>query len=240
MSVEAGPRVSFIAPVSDLSTSIDRAFLGPLADHIDVEGKLERALEALGPIGDRDVVVVDAEVGSLARRLAGLGGRVVALERPGAFEALRTSLAQEDASGIEVAAGEPAATGRPDASADVVVAAFTAFRGPDTDELREADRLLRPGGRLLVVHDYGRDDASNLMPADRPEVGAWSRRDGPFLRAGFRIRVVHCWWTFDDLDEARTLLGEAFGEPGRSLAAGLRRPRLSYNLAIYHRSRGDA
>ena len=30
----------------------------------------------------------------------------------------------------------------------------------------------------------------------------------------------------------------AFGEVGASLAATLKRPRLSYNVAVYHRSRG--
>ena len=40
------------------------------------------------------------------------------------------------------------------------------------------------------------------------------------------------------LDEARTFLADAFGEPGESLGAGLKRPRLSWNVAIYHRSRG--
>jgi hypothetical protein len=50
--------------------------------------------------------------------------------------------------------------------------------------------------------------------------------------------VLHCWWTFESLDDARAFLGEAFGEAGSSLAAELKRPRLSYNVAIYHRSRG--
>jgi hypothetical protein len=32
---------------------------------------------------------------------------------------------------------------------------------------------------------------------------------------------------------------DAFGDAGRSVAATLRRPRLSYNLAIYHRTVGE-
>jgi hypothetical protein len=106
-------------------------------------------------------------------------------------------------------------------------------------ELVAADRLLRPGGRLLVLHDYGRDDISRLRPADLPEYGAWSKRDGPFLRGGFKIRVVHCWWTFESIEEARAFLVDAFGSSASALADALKRPRLSYNVAIYHRTRPD-
>lgn len=105
--------------------------------------------------------------------------------------------------------------------------------------MAQAERILRPGGRLLVVHDYGRDDLA-LIRGEQPEYGPWSRRNGPFLGRGFRIRVVHCFWTFDSIDEASGFLDEAFGEAGRPVAEALRRPRLSYNIAVYHRTIGDA
>jgi hypothetical protein len=104
-------------------------------------------------------------------------------------------------------------------------------------DLAEADRVLRPGGRLLVIHDYGRDDVSRLR-GDLPDYGLWSRRDGPFVRNGFRIRVLHCFWTFDSLDQAAEFLDAAFGEAGSVVARELKRPRLSYNVALYHRTRG--
>jgi hypothetical protein len=122
-----------------------------------------------------------------------------------------------------------------------LVAAWSAFRGFDAGEMAEADRIVRAGGRLLVVHDYGRDDVSRLSAGgpERPEYGLWSRRDGPFLANGFKVRVVHCWWTFDSVDGARAFLGEAFGESGQRFGEALTRPRLSYNVAIYHRTIGD-
>ena len=118
-----------------------------------------------------------------------------------------------------------------DASADAIVSVWSAFRGVDAATLAEVDRVLRPGGRLLVVHDYGRDDVSRLR-GDLPEYGAWSRRDGPFLTSGFRVRVIHCFWTFDTHRRAPGPSSErrsaTRAEPS---APSLKRPRLSYNVA---------
>lgn len=197
--------------VSDFPLSLPVVAHPLLAGHADVEGKLLRALEALGPMAGRDVVLVGGGPGR-AGQLAELGARVTE-------------------------AGDPRATGLPDASADAVVAFFSVFRGIDPAEQAEADRVLRPGGRLLVVHDYGRDDVSRLQDPGLPEYRAWSRRDGPFLRGGFRVRVVHCWWTFDSQPQAAEVLAAAFGDAGATLAATMTRPRLSWNVAVYHRDR---
>jgi SAM-dependent methyltransferase len=182
----------------------------------DVEGKVVRALEALGPLAGREAGFVDLPDGSLRDRLT-----------------------QTGIDGIRLPLSGPLAFDRPDASLDAVVTLWTAFRGVDERDLREVDRVLRPSGRLLVVHDYGRDDVSLLGNADAPEYRLWSRRDGPFLAgAGFKVRVVHCFWTFTNLEEARGFLVDAFGEPGATMGASLKRPRLSWNVAVYHRWRG--
>ena len=192
----------------DLTARLRRAF--------DPEAKVAHALEALGPVAGRDVVVVDGSDSPVTEAIALLGARItpVALARP-----LRIAL--------------------PAASVDVVVGLWSAFRGPDPADQVEVDRVLRPGGRQLAVHDYGRDDVSRLFDPGRAEYGAWSQRTGPFMRGGFRIRVLHCWWSFESIEEARAFLGAAFGERGASLAATLRRPRLAYNVAVYHRTRAE-
>jgi hypothetical protein len=200
--------------VADLPVDLATGLNEQLARVLDVEGKIPRAIEALGPVEGRDVVVVDGSVGIRARQLADLGARITLVESSG-----------------------PAAFDAPDASADVVIGMWSAFRdGRATDVLR-AGRILRPGGRLLAIHDYGRDDVAELR-GPLPEHGDWSRRDGPFLGAGFKIRVLHCWWTFTSLDEAVSFLDAAFGPAGRAVATRLTRPRLSYNVAVYHRTLG--
>ncbi len=200
--------------MADLSLAIGPEQAEILAPYVDIELKLPRALEALGPISGRDVVLVDGGP-RLVDELGTLGGRV------------------------SEATGGPAATGLADDSADVIVACFSAYRGVERAEQLEADRVLRPGGRLLIVHDYGRDDVARLRPAGLPEYDSWSHRDGPFLRAGFRVRVLHCWWTFESIEQAAAALESAFGPIGAELGGRLRRPRVSYNVAVYHRTVGS-
>lgn len=184
---------------------------------VDPEGKLPAAIEALGPVVDRDVVVLDCGRGFRARQLAEMGARVAAFEFP-----LSDSAAEELAGWV----------GR----ADAVVIPWSEMATPGSRFLAEACALLCPGGRLLVIHDYGRDDVWGLRPELRERDVAWSHRNGPFLGEGFRIRVIHCWWTFASLEQANELLGTVFGSAGVELAEAMKRPRLEYSVAIYHRS----
>jgi hypothetical protein len=200
--------------VADLPVELPSDLGDTLSRALDVEGKIPRAIEALGPVGGRDVLLLDGADGIRAGQLRELGARVTSIEA--------------GSTGFGVA----------DDSADVVVSFWSSFRGAAPSEMAEARRVLRPGGRLLVVHDYGRDDVSHLH-GQRPEYGAWSKRNGPFLSEGFKVRVVHCFWTFDSPEACASFLTSAFGEAGEKVAAELKRPRLSYNVAIYHTTVGD-
>ena len=185
---------------------------------VDAEGKIPRGLEAHGPFEGRDVVLFGVS-SERARWLEAAGARLTVVADPAS---------ERD---------QP-----PDASADVVVAFWEAFDGPDRAELlARAQRILRPGGRLLVVLDYGRDDLDVVRGPDRTaDLVAWSRRDGWFLSRGFRIRVIHTFWRFETIEEGGELLRAAFGPAAEPAIGRLRRPRLAHNVAVYHWTREAA
>jgi hypothetical protein len=199
--------------MADLPVTLPADLEAAFVRAADPAGKLVAALEALGPVAGRDVLAVDASGGPFVEGLRTLGARVVTAPL-----------------------GAPLRLAAEPASVDVVLGLWTAFRGVEAAEMVEVDRVLRPDGRLLVVHDYGRDDVSHLF-GERPEYGTWSRRNGPFLGGGFRVRVVHCFWEFATAEDATGFLTAGFGTPGAAVAATLKRPRLSWNVAVYHRSR---
>jgi hypothetical protein len=204
--------------MADLPIELEHGLTERLTAALDIEGKIPRALDALGPVAGRDVLLIDGVEGVRARQLRDLGARV----------SVTAALRADGAVGF----------GAADESADVVISLWSSFRGAAPEELAEAQRVLRPGGRLLVVHDYGRDDVSHLR-GSLPEYGPWSKRGGPFLSNGFRVRVVHCFWTFESIADGGAFLTAAFAEAGLAVAAALKRPRLSYNVAIYHRTFGE-
>lgn len=201
--------------MADLPLDLPHQLGARLSSALDIEGKIPRALQALGPVAGRDVLLLDSGDGIRAGQLRELGARVsLANVGPGGF-------------------------GAPADSADVLVSLWSSFRGTAPLEIAEAERVLRPGGRLLVLHDYGRDDVSHLS-ADRPEYRLWSHKSGPFLGGGFKVRVLHCFWTFDSMTDCSDFLVSAFGDAGRAVANGLKRPRLIYKVALYHRTFGES
>ncbi len=200
--------------MADLPIELGDGLTERLARILDVEAKIPRTFEILGPVGGRDVLLLDGAEGIRARQLAELGARI-------------TFAATNGSSRIDA----------PDDSADVVASLWASFSGDLGPTLGEADRVLRRGGRLLVLHDYGRDEVSRLR-GDLPDYGLLSRRDGPYLRGGFKVRVVHCFWTFDSIEEGRAFLEAAFGGVGAQVAAEMKRPRLTYNVAVYHKTFG--
>jgi hypothetical protein len=219
-------RALYSSDVSDLPFIPARPDLSErLVAVLDADGKIPRALVTVGSLDAADVVVL-GEAPARAASLRAAGARVTVLPLP----------SEPGPASDEVVAGALGAL--PACSADGLVALWSSFAGPSPAALAAADRVLRPGGRLLVLQDYGRDDLDGVHGVGRvAELVSWSRRDGWYLAAGFRIHVVHAFWQAADVSEARELLAAAFGSAGEAAARAVHRPRVAHNVAIYHRTR---
>ncbi len=187
---------------------------------VDVEDKIPRTLATLGSMAGRRTLLLGA--------------------RPGSFRARQLDLLGADVVPWPDLIG-PAPSEEP---FEVAVAWWDGFEGGGADPaapLASVQQVLAPGARLLVVQDYGRDEVSPLYadPARDARLQAWSQRDGPVLGAGFKVRTLHCRWTFPDLPAAADLLHRAFPATGAAIAARMKRPRLDYRVAVYHRIVGN-
>jgi SAM-dependent methyltransferase len=197
-------------------TLADPALAARLARVMDPEGKIERALDAIAGLAGRDVLVVGPARGRRPAQLRAMGANVMTapLSRLHGVAAL---------------------------SADAVIACWTALDRPEPAAERghaAAGRILRPGGRLLLLADYGRDDVAGLSSDANPaeEHDRMRGRDTWFAARGFKLHVIHAWWRFESVEAAREFLGAAFGERGLAVADGMRRPRLAHKLVVYHRT----
>jgi len=90
------------------------------------------------------------------------------------------------------------------------------------------------GWASAARHDYGRDDVWCLWPHLRVRQVDWSHRRGPFLMAGFRVRVIHCLvdlrHRFEQCPRLARRQASVLGlEAGRSDEAP---PALEYQVAV--------
>lgn len=167
---------------------------------------------ALRPLGDwsGDVVDVGCGTGFHLPRFASDARSVLGVEPHSPLvETARRRTAHLATVRVEHGAAERLPL--PDACADVVHARTAYFFGPGCEPgIREAMRVLRPGGVLVVVdldasaHDYGR-----WMRADEPRHDP-AVTEAFFVRHAFDVRRVDTRWVFEDRDTLRSVLGIEF------------------------------
>ncbi|MGH3880931.1 MAG: class I SAM-dependent methyltransferase [Actinophytocola sp.] len=198
----------------------------------DVEGDIWRVLAELVDWTGRDVADVGCGDGFHLPRFAETARRVVGIEpHLPLVRRARDRVAGQPV--VEVLAGSAQRLPLPDASVDLVHARTAYFFGPGCEPgLAEADRVLRPGGSLVIVdldvrhRPYGDWMHSDLPGYDTVEV------DEFFARNGFTSRQVETLWRFDtraDLDavlriefSARVAARAVAEVVGQSLPVGYR------------------
>jgi SAM-dependent methyltransferase len=207
---------------------------------IDPDRRILDALERIGPIGGKRLADVNTGIGHYPMLLARRTGRTYGIESdPELLAEARRRVSASHQPNLRIVEGDPTALPLRDGAVDIVL---TSSIDPDDASLpavAEALRVLRPGGRLVVIGYYGRDDVAELL---EPEVvaharDATQRRTGWWLRNGFKIKVVHTRLDLGDPATAHELLPRLYGDRGRAMLMRPHRPSLRLNLGLYHRVR---
>jgi SAM-dependent methyltransferase len=217
----------------------DAALQERLAAAIDPDRKVLAAIERITPISGKRIADVGTGIGHYPMLLARRTGRTYGVESdPELLEAARRRVADAHQPNIRIVEGDPTDLPLRDGAVDIIL---TSRIEPDDASLpvvRECLRVLRPGGRLIVIGYYGRDDVSSLL---EPEVvahvqQATRRRTGWWLRNDFKIKVVHARLEIGDSATAHELLPLLYGDRGRAFLMHTHRASLRLNLGLYHRA----
>ena len=180
-----------------------------------VGSALERRLPAGGPLLD-----IGAGDGFLASRLCHSRRVVVAMEPDLAMidRSLSAAWVAGEAEGLPFRS-------RSFAGAFATWAWFFPSIHSIEPAVREAERVLQPGGVLAIVNNLGGDEFCALAPRAIAEPAA------PFRELGFSMEVIDTSFEFESLDQARALLAFYFGAVGRDGA----KIRLSFRVGLFHK-----
>jgi len=183
---------------------------------MDRDGLVPAALDTLLPHGR--VLDVGAGDGFTAERL-GPARTIVALEpSPGMISERPLRWVRGEAEHLPFR----------DASFDGAYATWAYFFSRDWDPSRgiaELDRVVGAGGPLAIVDNLGGDAFAAMASTDISADPAW------WAAHGFETHAIETAFRFDDLDEARRLLGFFFGDAGVRAAA----VEVGYRVGLFTR-----
>jgi len=228
-----------MTPILPAWTEVDPALHARLGAAIDPDRKVLTALERITPLSGKRIADVGTGIGHYPMLLARRTGRTYGIESdPSLLAEAKRRAVDSHQPNIRIVEGAPTALPLRDGAVDIVL---TSLIDPDDASLAavsEARRVLRPGGRLIVIGHYGRDDVAALL---EPEVvdhvmESTQRRTGWWLLHGFKIKVVHARLDLGDASTAHELLPRLFGDRGRAFLMGAHRPSLRLNLGLYHQA----
>ena len=207
-----------------------------MGEMIDPGRKVLAALERIVPLSGKRIADVGTGIGHYPFLLARRTARTYGIESdPALLAVARERAGAAHQPNIRIVEGEATALPLRDGAVDIVLSGEIDADDASLPAVAEAMRVLRPGGRLVVIGYYGRDDVAALL---EPEVVAHAleatqRRVGWWIAHGFKIKVVHTRLDLHDEGTAHELLPRLYGKRGAAYLAGPHGPSLELKLGLY-------
>ena len=226
-------------PILPAWTESDPALHARLGAAIDPDRKVLGALERIVSLSGKRIADVGTGIGHYPMLLARRTGRTYGIESdPELLAEARRRVLDAHQPNIRIVEGSSTSLPLRDGAVDVVLTSLIDPEDASLPAVAEAQRVLRPGGRLIVIGHYGRDDVSALLEPEVVEhaMETTHRRTGWWLRNGFKIKVVHARLDLGDTRTAHDLLLRLYGDRGRAYLMGAHRPSLRLNLGLFHRA----
>lgn len=208
-----------------------------VGDVFDPDRRVLAALERIMPISGKRIADIGTGIGHFPVLLARRTGRTYGVESdPELLAVARERAGAAHQPNIRIVEGSAEQIPLRDGAVDIVLSGQIDPDDASLPLVRESLRVLRPGGRLIVIGYYGRDGLSALL---EPEVvaharAATQRRSGWWQRNGFKIKVVHTRLDLADAARAMDLLPRLYGDRGRAFLMAPHAPSLELKLGLYH------
>jgi SAM-dependent methyltransferase len=221
-------------------TDPDPALHALFGEIFDPDRKVLAALERIVPLSGKRIADVGTGIGHYPMLLARRTGRTYGIESDPALLAVARSRA--DAAhqpNLRIVPGTPERLPLHDGAVDIVLSGMIEPDDASLPAIEEAMRVLRPGGRLVVIGYYGRDEVAGLLEPEEVAhaAEATKRRTGWWLRHGFKIKVVHARLDLSDPVAAGELLPRLYGDRGTAFLLAPHPPSLTLGLGLFHRTR---
>ncbi|HEY8177570.1 MAG TPA: class I SAM-dependent methyltransferase [Candidatus Limnocylindria bacterium] len=224
-------------------TEPDPELYRQLGEMVDPGRKVLAGLERIVPLSGKRIADVGTGIGHYPMLLARRTARTYGIESdPALLEEARQRASASHQPNIRMVEGEPTALPLRDDAVDVVLHGLIEADDAWLPAIAEALRVIKPGGRLVVIGYYGRDDVGPLL---EPEVvaaarQATQRRSGWWLRHGFQIKVVHAHLDLRDVDLAHAILPRLYGDRARAFLMSAHPPMPELKLGLYHLAKAPA
>jgi SAM-dependent methyltransferase len=210
-----------------------------LGEVIDPERRVLAALERIVPLAGKRIADVGTGIGHYPMLLARHTGRTYGIESdPTLLEAARRRASAAHQPNLRIVEGSPEHLPLRDGAVDVVLSGLIEPDDASLPAIAEALRVIRPGGRLIVIGYYGRDAMSALLDPELVATAhdATQRRTGWWLRHGFKIKVVHSRIDLSDPAVAGEILPRLYGDRARAFLDAPHPASLELKLGLYHRA----